>query len=248
MVRFKNYLFNKKAIHDREHAVTVAHRMKHLEDFKVAIKQDDFKTAKKKISIFYDYIEMDHIKYGVPEQILRQAKSRTHFFHGIINSIVFSNYQDDLYAYTLIIVHLDQINAMKNPENALSLTIGILSSYEKFVKYHKSQLQGPYTNKVINYIDEHINQPITLTEIADSLSLNSDYLGRLVKQESGITISALIRRRKIKMSEVYLRHTNKSIAEIAESLGYTDPNYFSKVFKTENNMSPSQYRKNTEVE
>ncbi|MDD5728097.1 MAG: AraC family transcriptional regulator [Victivallales bacterium] len=73
------------------------------------------------------------------------------------------------------------------------------------------------------------------------LSVNS--FARLFKEQTGISPQSFILRRRIEKACILLHHTSASIDIIAESCGFTNRYYFSRMFRKEINISPAAYRK-----
>ncbi len=96
--------------------------------------------------------------------------------------------------------------------------------------------------KVVKYVDDNIGRFITASDISKYLYISKSYLIQKVKSELGMTLSEYIRKRKIEVAKVMLEETDVKISEIAEKVGYSDINYFSRVFKKTVGFTATQYR------
>lgn len=92
------------------------------------------------------------------------------------------------------------------------------------------------------YVEEYLHRSLSMKEIADHLHLNASYFSVLFKEQTGITFSEYLTRRRIQRAKELLLGTTLSITEISERVGYQTAKYFIKVFRERENMSPSQYR------
>lgn len=92
------------------------------------------------------------------------------------------------------------------------------------------------------YISEHINQRITLQDIADTFGISPNYMGQLFKKHMHVGISEYITSQKIAESKRLLRNTGLKVYEISDQLGFESAFYFSKVFKKATGFSPKDYR------
>jgi two-component system response regulator YesN len=92
------------------------------------------------------------------------------------------------------------------------------------------------------YIQEHLAEPISLTDISHHLGLSSSYFSRLFSQESGERFVDYVRQQKIEHAQSLIRGSNKKMYEIAEALGYENVHYFSRVFKKTVGISPMDYK------
>ena len=93
------------------------------------------------------------------------------------------------------------------------------------------------------YIEQHYAEPITLNTIAELVQLNPIYFSSLFKRETGKNFTEYLTEYRVKIAKEMLRSTNKNVNEIADALGYADARYFSKVFKKEVGVKPTDYRK-----
>ena len=97
--------------------------------------------------------------------------------------------------------------------------------------------------EAVTYIRFNIDQPLSLSQIADTLGVHPSYLSRAFKKELGMTLTAYINKLRIEEAKYMLDYSNESVTEIASSVGYSDPNYFSKVFTKLEHVTPQDYRK-----
>jgi AraC-like DNA-binding protein len=89
----------------------------------------------------------------------------------------------------------------------------------------------------INY-----DRPMTASKVAEWLGYNADYLGRIYRQVYGCTLTEGIHRRRIHFACQYLLDTNLTIEQIAHKCGFTDPDYFRRIFRRYMQISPGDYR------
>lgn len=105
------------------------------------------------------------------------------------------------------------------------------------------QSYSPLIRNVLSYLSLHYTSDITLSELADIYQISSEHLSRTFKKEIGKNISEYIAQLRIQKAAELLKTSKLSIAEIAMLTGYPDSNYFVKVFRKYQNMTPSAYRK-----
>ncbi|SFL93034.1 two component transcriptional regulator, AraC family [Gracilibacillus orientalis] len=94
-----------------------------------------------------------------------------------------------------------------------------------------------------DYIESHYQRNITLEEVAEEVGLSSYYLSKLFKEHFEITFIEYVTQTRLTKAKDLLLDDRISLKEIALTIGYKDPNYFSRVFKKETGLSPSEYRK-----
>ena len=97
--------------------------------------------------------------------------------------------------------------------------------------------------KIIDFISENYTFDISLNDIAAACNYSTGYIRHIFKKESGYTISHYIAILRVSHAKKLLSSTNKSISDIASIVGYSEPNYFTNIFRKETGMSPKAYRK-----
>lgn len=100
--------------------------------------------------------------------------------------------------------------------------------------------------KVEQYITDNLKEELDLENTAARFNLSPYYFSRTFKENIGYNFSDYINITRIKRAKELLRMDYQSIKEIGYSVGYSDPNYFSKVFKKYEGISPSEFK--TKVE
>ncbi|KOO46341.1 response regulator [Priestia koreensis] len=104
------------------------------------------------------------------------------------------------------------------------------------------QQEHDIAQRMKNYIQEHYYTMISLETMADKFDLTPHYLSKIFKDSFQISYIDYLTKFRIEKAKELMRKTDQSVKEIAIDIGYTDPNYFSRVFKKVCKMSPSQYR------
>ncbi len=95
----------------------------------------------------------------------------------------------------------------------------------------------------MDYIEQHLQQPLTVELLAEELKLSPSYLSVLFRKETGAAVSEYIRRRRIDTAKTLLQYTEFTCLEIAEYLAFSSDSHFSRVFREYTGMTPTAYRK-----
>jgi len=95
----------------------------------------------------------------------------------------------------------------------------------------------------ITFMKSHLNQVLTIDELANQAFYSVSRYSELFKQKTGYSPIQFFIRLKIQKSCEYLNFTNLNIKEICKEVGFDDPYYFSRMFKKQIGLSPMQYKK-----
>ncbi|UVI27503.1 AraC family transcriptional regulator [Paenibacillus spongiae] len=99
---------------------------------------------------------------------------------------------------------------------------------------------------VLDYVDAHFAEPLTLKELAALIPVSVSHLQRLFKTATGQPFTEYLQNLRIEKSCSMLLQTGFSIAEIAGRVGYRDIKFFHALFKKKTGMSPNRYRKRSQ--
>ena len=96
--------------------------------------------------------------------------------------------------------------------------------------------------KMLSMTEERFTEPtLSLSTLADELSYNTKYLSHIFKEKMGMGYSEYLRDTRIKFAVSLIDRGLDSIKNVALLSGFTDPLYFSTVFKKQIGMSPLAY-------
>ncbi len=96
---------------------------------------------------------------------------------------------------------------------------------------------------VIAYISEHYCEKLYVESLSDMINVSADYFTKMFKDSIGKTPIEYINGLRINRAMELLFKTKESMAEIADEIGFCNPNYFHKIFKQYMGISPLAYRK-----
>jgi YesN/AraC family two-component response regulator len=98
------------------------------------------------------------------------------------------------------------------------------------------------SEKIIQFIHEHIGERITRADIASYMNYHEDSLTRIFKEETGYKLKEYINIEKINYAKILLDTTEKSIGEIAMESGFDNFSHFSQAFKKAEGISPAEHK------
>ena len=93
------------------------------------------------------------------------------------------------------------------------------------------------------YIHKHYAEAITLEEVSAAIGFSVNYFSTLFKKENGEGFAKYLTKVRMEAARNELRETNDSVTEICNRVGYGDVKHFTKTFKSETGLTPSEYRK-----
>lgn len=97
--------------------------------------------------------------------------------------------------------------------------------------------------RCLDYMNEHFNNPgLSLEEVARAVNRNPSYISTLIKEQKERTYREILLHIRISEAKVLLESSKEPIQQIAEQVGFSQANHFSRKFKEVTGMSPSIYR------
>lgn len=109
-----------------------------------------------------------------------------------------------------------------------------------------SQINDATTARILKYVTEHIDTPdLKIDDIADAMGMSRSVLYNKIKQQLGMTPIDFVRHVRIMRACELLKDTDEALSAVAFAVGFSDPKYFSKVFKRETGIVPTEYRERT---
>ena len=136
-------------------------------------------------------------------------------------------------------------SATNNAELQTRYQIDMIVELTKAVHNHKLSLDkySPPIQRVMEYINLHLGDHISNDDLAANASMSISHLSKVFKKETGGTMTEYIALMRCKKAAGLLKKTDLPVQEISNYVGYSDNNYFVKVFKKIYDLTPSEYRK-----
>lgn len=107
----------------------------------------------------------------------------------------------------------------------------------------KQQLQADYRELVVEIVSrDFADTSLTLHSVAKKLGISPNYLSAIFSKKQGIPFKRYVQHIRVQQARKILIETNLPLNEVAQMSGFEDVNYFSKVFKQQQGITPSKYR------
>ncbi len=181
------------------------------------------------------FVSPEHVSPSAQERIERYAVSTS--------PIIFTDENIEI-----ITQLFDILNRNKDDiEFSRIIVAAIINRFCISMQDSGSQAEDRYLTITVGF--KHLLQELYVkekrpAEYASRLNVSRVYLNEAVKAVTGISVGAFVRNHIILNAKRMLVHTDLDVNEIAENLGYEDKSYFSRLFKKETGMTPSEFRKN----
>ena len=136
-----------------------------------------------------------------------------------------------------------QIRSINSVHDAVLLIRQMVLDYCNCANDEPLLQYSPLIRRVIVYIQQEFASPLSLRTVAEVCNINASYLSNLFRTETGITLTEYINHYRIQKSLSMLKHTQMSIAQVSESVGFLDENYYARIFKKIMGITPKSFRK-----
>lgn len=103
--------------------------------------------------------------------------------------------------------------------------------------------QNQTVSRIIQYFYRNLSRALTMDDIAAEAGLSSGYISSLFRKYTGSAPLVFFTRLKMEKACYLLRTSGMNVSEVGQALGYSDPYYFSRVFRRTIVQAPGQYRK-----
>ncbi len=163
--------------------------------------------------------------------------------YNLTDAVVFQN----TYSLPILTEIYETIQTVDDPNDYKSKTTHLFLDLIQLLSKHRPKKQEDFDMlaHVRHYIDCHINEQISISDIAALAHRSPEYLIRTFKERYHITPHRYILESKMRLASDMLKNTRQPISMIAENLCFYDTHHFSAQFEKMIGCRPSVYRKNT---
>lgn len=138
--------------------------------------------------------------------------------------------------------YLPVLLELKNYEELRSWFLTKVREAAGNVLYNKEKTSVSLVEQAKEYIDSHYFKELSLNEVSREINISPYYFSKLFKEETGENFIEYLTSVRIGRAKELLGSTDKSMKEICCEVGYSDPNYFSRSFKKNVGVTPTEYR------
>lgn len=192
------------------------------------------------------YNQTNNVSNGIPVKSsdhLRQAKTSVIVFISLcVRQAIEGGLSPDL-AYSVGDMYIQNV---ENSQSGSEIANWSMTMYEDFIqRVHQCRVNPNVSRQIqgcCDYIEMHVEDELSIEEIARSIGYTKYYFSRKFKEETGAHVTDYIRAAKIERAKLLLGSSDLSIQDIADRLHYSSRSYFSTVFQETVGMTPTKYR------
>jgi AraC-like DNA-binding protein/ligand-binding sensor protein len=122
----------------------------------------------------------------------------------------------------------------------------LVSMLERMMDAIKSNREYPSTvllGAALRHMEQHLHEEISRDDVANVACLSPSHFSRVVKQTFGQSFTDLLAKMRVDKARELLARSDKSLIQICLDCGFSDPSYFTKVFRKYTNHTPTEYRR-----
>ena len=155
-------------------------------------------------------------------------------------------------AFTLSDAFIQRIEAAFTTKDLSGFEAEMIEGFTTRVQHARNARYSATVHQAMQYIDAHLSEPITISDIANAVYHNANYLCGLFKRETDETIHTYILRKRIEEAAYFVRHSNNPIADIATFYQFCSQSHFVQCFRRLTGQTPGACRSqrqasNTEI-
>ncbi|WP_294130318.1 helix-turn-helix transcriptional regulator [uncultured Clostridium sp.] len=187
-------------------------------------------------------IKQKHIGELEDDLNIEDKKIDLYIWNAIFSKEIIRHGISKKYLHTLYNEYYVKIPTLNDLKSLQELEIEMAEAYLEFLISDIEVKDNFIVNKLLQHLHMNIESFMSLEKISEHLGITPEYASTCFKKHMGISLMKYSKKIKIDRAKVLLTTTNKSMLDIALSLGFYDQSHFSRTFKSFVGMSPSEFR------
>lgn len=197
-------------------------------------------AAKAKKSL-HELIDILSIRFG--KHVFKVVRVYFSTLSSIVARKLLDNQVPSKKAFAFNVACIDMIDSAMKDAEFLQFADDLIDFFVYFIADRKQPTFKHQTvNKVIMYINDELENDLTVESIAGHFHISTSHLSRIFREHVGITLVEYLNVRRVEESQYYLRHTNKSITSISNQFHFCNQSYFTRIFKKYTGVTPKHFR------
>lgn len=200
------------------------------------VARGDWEGARQTANQFFDWMIRNYYddREDIQLKVLEFAilAERDAFFEGRIDTYDFRSRRD----------YLSDVLSCPDYPSLRKWFLEKLEAVCRNNRNHRGEQSDSVVSRAKAYIDENFAKDLSLDDVSRIVDISPYYFSKLFKEKSGENFIEYLTRVRIRHAKELLKNPELSIKEICLMSGYSDPNYFSRIFKKQEDVTPSEYR------
>lgn len=150
-------------------------------------------------------------------------------------------------AYSLSETYYQKIAKCKNAIDILNLYHKAISHFTERVRANKNKRSAYYVEQCKDYITRHYHHKFSLQQLADELGMSYGYLSRKFSEETGMTMTQYLIKKRLEAAANLLKYSETKISTISDYLCFNSQSHFGELFKKQYQVTPLEYRRKNKI-
>lgn len=221
----------------------IKHNYAFEEKLMLAIEKGDPHAVKEALNSLSSFYLPDRL----PRDTLRNTKNKLIILNSISTRAAIRGGLDMYHAHELSTKLGIEIEQMKSHNDQDKMSLYILMSFAEAVRDYQTHQYPELVRQTFLYIYRNLNEPITLSDIADALYVTKEHLSRTFKKATHKTIQEVMMDYKILEAKKLIEQHELNLMDISDMLCFSSSAHFSTAFKKKVGMTPRAYKQLTSV-
>ena len=146
-------------------------------------------------------------------------------------------------AYNISDLYILKMDLLQSVDEVKALHADMFAFYTKeMAALDKAAVYSKPVTQCIDYIYNHLHEPLHVKDLAMQVKLNESYLSTLFKKETKKSVSEFILSKRMEAAQNMLKFSDYTYAEISAILTFSSQSHFTRVFKKQTGYTPKEYR------
>lgn len=190
-----------------------------------------------------NFDENENLQGMLSQDPVQSQKYHFAILAALISRLCLEEGLDREVAYGMSDLYIQKVDTLTTVKQVFELRDKMVNDYTSTMQnIKKDQSYSRQTSKAIDFISNHLNARLTLSDVAEALDVTPSYLSKLFTKETGESISAYIKEEKLKAAANMLQYSDISITEISEYYHFSSQSHFTASFTEYHGITPKKYR------
>lgn len=146
-------------------------------------------------------------------------------------------------AYNISDLYILKMDLLQSVDEVKALHADMFAFYTKeMAALDKAAVYSKPVTQCIDYIYNHLHEPLHVKDLAMQVKLNESYLSTLFKKETKKSVSEFILSKRMEAAQNMLKFSDYTYAEISAILTFSSQSHFTRVFRKQTGYTPKEYR------